>query len=165
MKIIDKNGKIFSKISIIDIVIVLAILFLVLSFAFSKTSNSNGVTVSKQEIKYTTQIKVYGMIKTERSPFAVNDNIYGSNGEFVGKVVSLEVKPTVSKVKLTDGTHVDHTSEEYVEYFITLEGSGTQTDKGVFASGTLAVIPNNNISISSKLYVGNAIVLSVEKIA
>ena len=163
MKIIDKNGKLFGKISIIDIIIVAAIIFVIASFAAGVSQNTADVAVKKQEVGYTTLIKSYSLYNTEKAPFEVGNNIYGNDGELIGKIVKLEKKPTVIKLKLADGTYVSRDSSEYFDFYLTVEGTGTQTEKGIFASGTLPLIPGNNFTASSKNFNGNSIVLSVEK--
>ncbi len=166
MKIIDKNGRIFGKISIIDIIILLSVLFLAFSVLYSRFSDANSiVSVGKQETALMIQIKAYGVFDTEKAPFSVGDSIYGNGGEIIGKITNVVKKPNVAKFKLIDGTYIDCESAEYVDYFLTVVGSAVETEKGLFAAGTLPLIPNNNVVISSSKYNGNSIVLSVEKTA
>lgn len=165
MKLIDKDGKLFSKISIIDIVIVLVILFIVVSLVFGKTDTPAATKVSKNETNYTLVLKAYGLYKHDREPFSVGDNIYGNNGESIGKVTAITSENTKSNIKLSDGKYVEFSNPQFYDYFLTIEGKGTSTEKGMFASGTLPLIPCNNVTISSKYFNGNSIVLSVEKSA
>ena len=165
MKLIDKDGKLFSKISIIDVIIVLVILFMGASFILGKSNTPASTKVSKNESKYTLVLKAYGLYKHDREPFSVGDNIYGNNGESIGKVTSITSENTKSNIKLSDGKYVEYANPQYFDYFLTIEGKGNLTEKGMFASGTLPLIPCNNITISSKYFSGNSIVLSVEKSA
>ena len=165
MKIIDENGKLFSKISLIDIIIVVAVLFLLVSLVFGKSNIPAVTKVTNNETQYTVELKVYGLYKHQREPFSVGDNIYGNNGEIIGKITAIRCENNKSKIKLTDGTYTDYVNPQYFDYFLTVEGTGNSTEKGIFGSGSLALIPCNNITISSRYFSGNSIVLSVEKTA
>lgn len=163
MKFIDKNGKIFGKISVIDLVVILVALLLIASLCYSKFSTSGSTAAVNKQVEYSTMIKVYSILDNQREPFSVGDNIYSNEGSLIGKITKIDKQNTVNKMKLYDGTYIDFAHPEYYDYYVTIEGSGSLTDKGVFAGSSLALIPSNNILISSRYYDGNAVVLSVEK--
>lgn len=163
MRLIDKNGKLFGKVSILDIVIVACIAFIAVVFVLSKGDKISLPISTKSNVEYNVTLKAYSVDKGMRSPFDIGDKLFGNNGEYIGKIVSVEEKATISKEKLQDGTYIDYESPRYVDYYITVEGKGTSTDKGTFAEGTFALYPNNSVVVSSKYFYGNAIVLSVEK--
>lgn len=163
MKLIDKNGKLFGKISILDIVIVVCIAFIAAVFVLGKSDKLSLPISTNSNVEYSASFKAYSVDKGMRSPFEVGDKLFGNNGEYIGVIVSVEEKPTISKEKLQDGTYIDYENPKYVDYYITVEGKGTSTDKGTFAEGTFALYPNNAVVVSSKYFYGNAIVLSVEK--
>lgn len=163
MKIIDKNGKIFGKISILDIIIVACIVFVGVIFVMNKADKVSVPIGADSSIEYTVKFKAYNVYKGERSPFNVDDKLYSNNGEYIGKITEVTEKATISKIKLQNGEYTDFESPICVDYFITVEGKGTSTEKGTFAEGTFALYPNNSVLVNSKLFAGNAVVLSVEK--
>lgn len=165
MKIIDENGKLFSKISLVDIVIVFVLIFLIVSLILGKSSIPNVTNVSNNEIKYTLELKVYGLYMHQREPFSVGDNIYGNDRKIIGKITSIRRENNKSKIKLANGTYTDYVNPQYYDYYLTIEGKGNSTDKGIFSSGSVALIPCNNITVSSRYFSGNSIVLSIEKTA
>lgn len=164
MKIIDKNGKLFGKISVLDIIIVACVVFVAAVFILNKGDKISLPISTKSTVEYTATFKAYSLDKGMRSPFEVGGKLYGANGEYIGEITSVEEKATINKEKLQNGTYIDYVSPRYVDYFITVEGSGTENSKGIFAEGTFSLYPNNSVSVSSKYFYGNAIVLSVEKI-
>ena len=163
MKIIDENGRLFKKISILDIVIVLTILFLGIIFILSKGDKIAVPVTADSNVGYTVKFKAYTIDKGARSPFDVGDKLYGYNGELIGEITEVEEKAMITKEKLQDGTYFDCVSQQYVDYFITVKGTGTSNDKGTFAEGTFALYPNNSVSLTSRNFCGTAVVLSVEK--
>ena len=163
MKIIDKNGKLFGKISILDIIIVACIVFVAVIFIMNKGGKVAVPIGADSSVEYTVKFKAYNVYKGERSPFNVGDGLYSNNGEYIGEITAVEEKATVSKIKLQNGNYTDFESPICVDYFITIEGSGTSSEKGTFAEGTFALYPNNSVMVNSKSFAGNAVVLSVEK--
>lgn len=163
MKIIDKNGKLFGKISILDIVIVACIAFLAVVLIAGKTGQIKLPIETKSSTEYVAKMKAYNVEKTEKSPFEVGCGLYSVNGEYIGKVTEIDRRPMISKEKLADGTYFDYESQTAYDYFLTVEGSGTVSERGVFAQGTFALYPNNSITLSSKYFSGGIVVLSVEK--
>ena len=163
MKIIDKNGKLFEKISILDIIIVLCVLFITGVFVFGRTGQLKLPIETKSTVEYVAKLKAYNIEKSERVPFEVGCSIYAYTGEYIGVVTEVERKPMISKEKLSDGTYFDYESQTAYDYFLTVEGSGTETEKGIFAQGTFALYPSNSVSTTSKYFAGSVVVLSVEK--
>ena len=98
------------------------------------------------------------------SPFENTKNIYSSDGNLIGEIKSVEKAKSVSRIKLLDGTYTEVESEDYVDYYLTIEGKGVQNEKGIFAAGSVPLIPNNNIVATSKTFASTGIVLSVEKV-
>lgn len=163
MKIIDNNGKLFGKISVIDIVIILCVIFVAVIFVMNSQGKVDLPVSVDSTVEYTTQLKAYNMNKTAVEPFKVGENVYSNSGELIGKITHIEAKQGYTKEKLQDGTYVDLLSPEYTDFYLTVEGNGTLTDKGYKASGSFSIVPNDTIKIASKLYYGNVVVLSVEK--
>lgn len=163
MKIIDNKGKLFGKVSIIDIIIVLSILFVATVFVLNSRGKVEVPVSVDSTVEYTTVLKAYNLNTTAIEPFTVGDNVYSSSGELIGKITDIDVKQGYTKEKLQNGTYIDFPNPEYLDYFLTIEGTGTLTDKGFKAQGSFSVVPNDTIKIASKVYYGNVVVLSVEK--
>ena len=163
MKIIDSNGKLFGKISVIDIIIVICVFFVGVIFVLNSKGEVELPVSVDLTVEYTTQLKAYNMNKTSVEPFAVGDNVYSNSGELIGKISDIKTAQGYTKEKLQDGSYVDFLSTEYTDYYLTVVGSGTLSDKGYKAQGSFSLVPNDTIKVASKLYYGNVVVLSVEK--
>ncbi len=163
MKAIDKNGKLFGKVSILDIIIVVCIVFVAAVFLLSRSGGVKLPSKTSATSEYSLELKAYSIDKGDISPFEVGASLYGSNGEYIGKITNIRSEPMPIKVDQPDGTFKYFDSEKSLDYYLTVDGSGKETDKGFFAQGTLGLFPNNSILVSSKNYYGNVVVLSVEK--
>ena len=159
MKIIDNKGRFFGKISVIDIIIVLSVVFVASVFVLNSRGKVQLPVSVDSTVEYTTVLKAYNLYTTAVEPFKVGDNIYSSSGELIGKITNIEVKQGYTKEKLQNGTYLDFPNPEYLDYYLTVQGSGTLTDKGFKAQGSFSVIPNDSIKVGSKVYYGNVVVL------
>ena len=161
---INKNGKLFGKISVIDIVIVLVILALGAVLVMGKFGRlSLPMAAQKTNIDYVVKLKAYNVEKTTTPPFEVGCSLYSNTGELIGVVTEVTKTPYTIKDRLADGSYFDYESETAYDYYLTAEGSGSVTDKGIFAQGTFALYPNNSMELTSRKFVGGLTVLSVEK--
>ncbi len=163
MKLIDSKGKLFGKISVIDIIIVLCIAFLLLTMVLNIFKQESAPVSSVNDTEYTTTLKAYNLYKPYTQPFKVGDSVYSTAGTLIGEIVNVEEKVSYAKMKLSDGRYTDFSYGDLINYYITVKGVGSKTDAGIKADGVFSLLPNSNIMITSKLYYGNAVVLSVEK--
>ena len=161
--IIDKKGKLFGKISIIDIILVLAVIFVVIVLAMRMGGQVDSPFVSQPDTEYTVRLKATSLDKTDMDPFHEGEKVYSEAGELIGTITKVEFSPYRVKQHLASGESFDFENSDYSDYIITVEGLGTVNDSGVMAEGTYLLIPGNSNRIASKYFNGNAIVLSVEK--
>ncbi len=165
MKIIDNKGKIFGKVSIIDILIAFCLIFIAVVFVLKISGNIKIPTPTKQNVEYTTQIKAYNLFKTDKEPFKVGEKLYSSSGDVIGEIIAIDKQQGYSNEKLQDGTFIKFKNDEYIDYYLTVKGVGSYTDKGYKAEGKFILCPSDTITVSSGMYYGSAVVLSVEKTA
>lgn len=163
MKLIDSKGRLFGKVSVIDIIIVLSISSLIAVMLLNVLKKDSAPVSSVNDSEYTATLKVYNLYKPYTQPFKVGDCIYSSAGTLIGEVVNVEEKAAYSKMRLADGTFKDFNFGTFVDYYVTVKGAGVLSDAGMKADGVFSLIPNSNITVSSRLYYGYAVVLSVEK--
>lgn len=161
--IIDKKGKLFGKISIIDIILVLAVIFVIVVLAMRMGGKVDLPFVTQPDTEYTVKLKATSLNKTDMDPFHEGEKVYSEAGELIGTITDVEYSPNSVKKYLNSGESFDFEDPDYSDYVITVEGVGTVNDSGVMAEGTYLLIPGNNNKIASKYFNGYAIVLSVEK--
>jgi hypothetical protein len=134
---LDKNGKLFGKISIIDIIIVLAIIFAGI-FVVNKIGIFKPETIitnSGDKLKIT-------FYQEEVNSFTANNVEIGDpttetlqNMSF-GNVVEIEVGPSVSWGTDKDGRQVKSTKEGWSSISITMETNGKLGPNGINIGGS-----------------------------
>ena len=160
---IDKKGKLFGKISIIDIILVLAVILIAVVLALRLGGKVDLPFAKQPDTNYTTKIKISALITTPMSPFNVDDKVYSEAGELIGTITDVEHSVYEGKEYLANGKVFDYKDPDYSDYTITVKGVGTVNENGVMAEGTYLLIPGNYMKIATKYFNGQSIVLSVEK--
>lgn len=148
--IIDEKGKLFGKINLLDLLIVV-ILIGVGFVVFYKMNNSNVINPFIQKDKITTVFVLDEVLEPvalsikEGEP--VTDRVTGA---LMGRVVSVQIDPSIAFEANDEGEMVKSSKEGYSSLKITVEGEGIYTE-------TRVVFENNDyfINKSMEIRVGN----------
>lgn len=128
--IIDSKGKLFGKVSIIDILI-LVVLIVGIAGAAKFFMSDSAIPMLDRSETY-----IVGLYWEESPDFAVNAVKNGDiardleRGGVLGKVMDVQIDKAVSFVETDDGQVVAGSKPGYVSYHITLEGTGSSDGFG-----------------------------------
>lgn len=152
MKFIDEKGRIFGKINIIDICVLLAIVLAVGGYFLKSASLGKSETVYKN-VTYTLEIK------------SVRNATIDSLNESIGKEVFVpktnELLGTVAEVTYTDakdflvdknGKYVESTQPDKYDVKVTITTRGTENRKGVYTEG------------GKQLFIGEGVIMSTNNL-
>lgn len=126
-RLIDRNGRIFGKISVIDFLVVLVVI--VLAAALYTKNNKLEVTSTTQ-----TDTPITFTLLAENLPFEVvdavqvGDKVYDkerSSGGALGEITDIQVLPGSKTEQLKNGTFARLTNEDAKNLLITVRGSGS----------------------------------------
>ena len=129
MKIIDKNGRLFGKISIIDVLVILAVAVLAAALGFKSNQTHTGTTTSNIPIIY--QVRVNGERNYVADAVRVGDHLYdleNSSGGTLGEILSIETLPGKKVATFNDGTMGEAPVEDGVTLLLTVKGYGIISD-------------------------------------
>lgn len=129
MKMIDGNGRLFGKISVIDVLVILVVAVLAAALYFKSIQTHTGSTVTEQSIVF--QIRARGVDSYVYDALRVGDGLYdldySSGGKAIGRISLIEVERDPG-MKLADELHDGAAelveAENTVDLLITVEGSG-----------------------------------------
>ena len=164
MKIIDSNGRLFGKINILDLLIIVCVIVLLFSVKV-KYDKSPSQMSSDKKIVYTVEIEdvrqptVDAIYEKQKN---VTDKETKKN---LGKIIDIKPVNAKESVKLTDGTYKVVEKEDKFDVTLTLEVSGTETYDNYFTSTGKKLIVGENISIHNKKVVVNGMIKSIEVIS
>jgi len=136
MKIIDRNGRLFGKISIIDVLVILVVLVMAAAFYVKGQRPQTGTAVTEQSVTF--QIRARGVDDYVADAILVGDFLYdqdySSGGKAIGEITDVQVErdPGMKMAThLTDGTAGLLEAEDTVDLLITVKGSGLVSGKVV----------------------------------
>ena len=151
---IDEKGRLFRKISIIDIFVVLVIMSGII-YAGYKIANSNIIQADNIIIQfYGEEVPEYAANSVEKEAI-VKDPIKGS---VFGNLKDYEIKPSVSWAPNSNGEIVKSTKKGYSAILLTVEGKGIYKNDGVtignfeYFTGKTAEIRVGNTALWTRIY-------------
>lgn len=128
MKLIDRNGRLFGKISVIDLLVVAVVVVMAAALQFKNEQTLTGSNVQEETIVF--QVQVYGVRHYVADAIRVGDGLYdlnySSGGRALGKITEIQVvsDPGTVVASLNDGTFAPVEAEDTVNLLLTVEGSG-----------------------------------------
>ena len=130
MKLIDRNGRLFGKVSVIDLIVVAVVLVLAVALNMKNNHLSHTSTsVTNDPITY--QVLVSGSRNYVADAVREGDLMFDqdrSSGGSLGKILSIEVLPGSKMAELNDGTVEVIPAEDCVNLLLTVQGEGIVSD-------------------------------------
>ncbi len=129
--IVDEKGRLFGKINLLDILIVVIIIGVVVAVAY-KLNNSKVITPFTQKDKIVTVLTADEVIEEIASTLNVGESVRDRvTGASFGVVKSIEVNPSISYTSNSNGEIVKSTRPGYKSLIITVEGEGVYSNSNV----------------------------------
>lgn len=161
-KIIDERGRLFGKISVIDILVVLMALALLAVVWFRFFSGDEVIGRFSEKETFTYVIRVDGIRQYTLDAIKEGDVLYDNDNETVlGTVTKVERVPAERYYATVDGQYVMGYQPERYDMFLTVEAEGIVKDGLCYASRTFEINRNREIYYHTKYLVGYGIVWSI----
>lgn len=132
MKLIDKNGRLFGRISIIDVLVLLVVIVMAAA-VFTKQARTN-TEFSEQTITF--QVSVRGVDTCVADAILAGDSLYdqgySSGGRGIGTITDVRVERdpgTRLADQLTNGSLSYLEAEGTVDLLLTVEGTGSRSGR------------------------------------
>ena len=163
MKIIDRNGRLFGKISVIDVLVILVVA--VMAFALHVKNNSLSVTSTNAPgTTITVTVLAENLDLQVADAVAVGDKMYDkdhSTGGAIGKITSIERLDATKTEKLGNGTYAQLSNADGCNLLITLECSGSVNEGRYSINRVYELGVNANRSFYTPYAAFNAIVTEI----
>lgn len=154
-KIIDSNGRLFGRLSVIDlgVIAVIVVLAAALYMKFNVMELSSPTVSSDTVIEY--QITVNNMPQGRLESLRVGDSIYDQDngtGASVGTITDIQYTDCTIPSSLVDGTYVMGTVDERFNVVISVQGSGRvdQTAGRYYLNRTIEVAVGQTTNFYTK---------------
>jgi len=136
--LIDKNGRLFGKISIVDIVVALLIIVAV-SFVGLRFVKKTSMASQQAEKVYVVEVK--DIKESSIKYFKVGDTLYNEDGAYLG-IIDIEPEITVAMVsqEKSDGSFAYAEKPGRYDVRITIRGKGFDNGNAFFLDGKVALL-------------------------
>lgn len=129
MKLIDRNGRLFGKISVVDVLVILVVAVMALALYVKGHQTQTSTSTVNSTITY--QVQVRGIRTYLAQAVKEGDYLYDqdrSSGGSLGEILSIEEEPGSSLATLDSGTMEVVPMEDSVNLLLTVKGSGIISD-------------------------------------
>ncbi|MBQ4381403.1 MAG: DUF4330 domain-containing protein [Oscillospiraceae bacterium] len=150
MKLFDEKGRLFGKISVIDVIVVVLVIVLAVAVS-SRFVNKQVTTYTDTSVPFTFQVCFRGMRQVSVDQLQVGDRLYErETGTYLGKIASVEVKPNLRELTGQNGEYIIREAPDRFDAVVTLESEGFISGSRYFASGSYELCANAPLSCYSK---------------
>lgn len=163
-KIIDENGRVFGKLSIIDFLVILIVVIIgaALYMKFNVLEVTSG-SANLDTITY--KITIYGARDYTLKGIETGDILYdknGSGGHAIGTITSIEANDAKKVAETLDGTLVLGNNIGRYDITLTVTASGTVSDGRYLVNKTYEVNLNSARSFYTKFSSFDATVTEIQ---
>jgi len=146
----DKNGKLFGKISIVDLTVLLLILVVGIGTIYRFSASAAQVDEAHTNIEFT--VRIEGVrdftLYYYHGGLPVHDR---STGQFIGTIAGVHVEPHYVLTTLNDGSIImARMPDNYITIYLTIAAAGRETDGAIFAEGTFEVAVNSTLNLRTR---------------
>ena len=162
---IDKNGRIKGKASIIDIILIVAVVVLLVGFVYTRTSDRLGQIFNPND-PMEVIIQGAGLRHFNVNAVNIGDVMFRNHAQHpLGTVVDIEIVPFMNYLHHADGTASLVVSEDRYTIFITLDSVGSIREGiGYFVNGNDHIAPGSEVAlISNQVFIPDGRVYSVRR--
>lgn len=158
MKIMDRNGRLFGKISIVDVVVILVVLVMGAAIYYKTHQPQTGNKVTTTKIVYEMQLQNQPQYVVDA--IKVGDHMYDkdrSTGGSLGEILDIQVAPGTKQAELSDGTVAMVPCEGYYNVTLTLQAEALIESDGNYAVNRiydLGVNSTRNFNTKYAYFVG-----------
>ena len=145
----DKNGKIFGKVSIIDLLVVLAVIVGVAGFSVRFFSNAAENVNEKTKFEYVVEIeevRSYTIDALSKKGIVTEKK----SGGVIGEITNVESEPYKRHQSMSNGRIVAAAVPERYTVRVTVVGEGNETSNGYYIGENVELSVGSTINMTSK---------------
>ena len=159
--IIDKQGRIAGKVSLIDIAVALVIVGLIAGFGYRRVSGV-AKTIVNTNTKFYVTLEVQPLRQFSLDAINLGDIFYKQHEQLpLGKVTALSHEQAKNVIDRPDGTAAYVPIENKFVLYITLECAGNVSDSGYYVNGSSQIAAGSDMIVQSNMVICGARVKNI----
>ena len=141
--LIDSKGRLFGKINLLDLVVLLAILAVAGRFAYGAVKGPAAAPAGQDQVIEMT-LRIPAVTDWTVDVIKVGDELYDSKSNTrMGKIVETWTEPAVVVREMPDGI-VPHVSDTHFDLYVTVRGPARVSPNGITMSGIEVKVGRSN---------------------
>lgn len=159
-----KDGKLFGKVSVIDIAAILILILLAVGVLVKFSGNQNVQVASGEALQCTVQVKNVRDFTVEalKKGGPVFDK---TTKEYIGEITDVTSEPGTTMLLLTDGTYREVQTGDRYNAYVTIAFTGKAGDNGYYTATNKQMCTGSSIALNAKYSQCDGVIKSVEKAA
>ena len=149
-KIIDSRGKLFGKVSIIDLAVVIIIAVLALSTGVKYNKTEKHMRADKR-IEYTVKIRAVRQPTVDAFRSQLENLEDAETNKALGDICDIKAEKAKDAVALTDGTIKEVELENSYDLFLTISVPGTETQNNYYTQSGKKLVVGDSLVISNSI--------------
>ena len=159
--IIDEKGKLFGKISIVDIAAILLV-FALLGGVYFKLFVYGRNMEKTNATKFNYQVMVSDVRMVSVDALQIGNKVFDEDTkEYLGIIVDKEIKPCQLNLLKNDGTYVKAEKPDRYNVIITVEATGIVNNEGYIINGKREIKRGLEQKLVTRVIAPNATVLDI----
>lgn len=161
-----KGKKILEKISIIDIVVVAALIFALICVyqKYNEVVANSSVSDINSAINFEYTVKFQNVRSTSGEMLKVGDVVYDKvSGTQIGKISSVEVKPTSLQLEKITGEIINREFNERADVIVKIETWGSIKNGEYMARDLIRILLGKNLEMETKYVTISGEIIEINK--
>ncbi len=160
---INRDGKLFGKVSIIDIVVVVLVIVLALGVYKMFVGGSSAVVTSSEKVECTFIIK--NVRSYTADALAKKGPLYDKvSKEYIGEITDVEVENGLYQVNMANGSFRQTVPEDRYNVYVTVEFDGKASDNGYYTAANKYLGAGTSLGITTKYAECESTVYSISSV-
>ena len=152
-KIIDRNGRLFGRLSIID-ALVIAIVVIIIFAAYARFNIVESPVIAQETFEVTYSILIPVIRESSANLLRPGDYVFSTDtGVNIGRIIGVELLPAIQPEALSDGTFVLGQFHERYNVILTVVTQASISDGRIFADRSFELNENAHNRIHTKFNV------------
>lgn len=141
--LIDNKGRLFGKINLLDLVVLLAVLAIAARFAYGAVKGPAAAPAGQDQV-IEMILRIPAVTEWTVEAIQVGDEVFDSKSNTpMGKIVDAWSEPAVVVREMPDGI-VPHVSDTHFDLYVTVRGPARVSPNGVTMSGIEVKVGRSN---------------------
>ena len=163
MKIIDKKGRLFGAVSLIDILVIVVVIALAAGI-YVRFFSIRTTAVAQESDKISYQLTIEAVRSFQVDGIKSGDKIFSMDGHDIGTIISVSAEEAMQWGPTHDGTAKKGPVQDYYDIMLEVEADGVVSEGKYYVSRTAVLGAGKQTEFSTKYSTFTATVTEIHEV-